>query len=122
METRTTRLPVDLIEAAEAEGRAEHRSAAKQLEHWARFGMFFAGHATASARRIRRAVAGDVDLRELDADERTVANAAIDATISATANSTSFAQRLAAQGVTTVVLDDEGRMMRRYPDGSTALL
>jgi len=122
MDTRTTRLPVDLIEAAEAVGREERRSAAKQLEHWARFGMFFDRQTTASRRRIQRAVAGEASLGELDDDERIVANAAMNAAISAAANEVSFADRLAARGVTTVVMDDEGQMVRRYPDGSTAVL
>jgi len=122
MDTRTTRLPVDLIEAAEAEGREEHRSAAKQLEHWARFGMFFDRQTSSSRRRIQRAVAGEVSLGELDDDERMVANAAINAAVSAAANEVSFADRLAARGVTTVVMDDEGKMVRRHPDGSTTAL
>ncbi|HSL56716.1 MAG TPA: hypothetical protein VK866_02635 [Acidimicrobiales bacterium] len=122
LETRTTRLPVDLIDAAESEGRAEHRSASKQLEHWARFGMFFSRQTSVAQRRIERAVSGEVALRDLSADEQVVANAAIDATISVAANETSFAERLAARGVTTVVMDDEGRMVRRHPDGSTTIL
>lgn len=122
MDTKTTRLPVDLIEAAEAEGREERRSAAKQLEHWARFGMFFDRQTSSARRRIKRAVAGDAPLGELSDDEQVVANAAIDAAISTAANEMSFAERLAARGVTTVVMDDEGRMVRRHPDGSTTLL
>jgi len=122
METKTTRLPVDLIEAAEASGREEHRSAAKQLEHWARFGMFFDRQTSASHRRIQRAIAGEVALGDLDENERVVANAAIDAAISTGANEMSFADRLAARGVTTVVMDGEGRMVRRHPDGSTTVL
>jgi hypothetical protein len=119
MESRTTRLPTDLLEAAEAEGRAEHRSASKQVEHWARFGMYFERQTSAARRRIQRAVANDIPLADLSEDERTAANAVIDASISTAANETSFADRLAALGVTTIVMDDEGRMVRRYPDGST---
>ena len=122
MDTKTTRLPVDLIEAAEAEGREERRSAAKQLEHWARFGMFFDPQTSSSRRRIQRAVAGEASLTDLGDEERVVANAAINAAISAAANEVSFADRLAARGVTTVVMDDEGRMVRRHPDGSTTVL
>lgn len=122
MTTRTTRLPVDLIDAAEAEGREEHRSAAKQLEHWARFGMFFDRQTSVSRLQIQRAVAGEVALSDLGAEERVVANAAIDAAISVAANDASFADRLAARGVTTVVMDDKGCMVRRHPDGSTTLL
>ena len=122
MDTRTTRLPVDLIEAAEASGRDEHRSVAKQLEHWARFGMYFDRLTSASRRRIQRAIAGESPLGDLDENERVAANAAIDAGISAAANEMSFADRLAARGITTVVMDDEGRMVRRHPDGSTTVL
>ena len=122
MDTKTTRLPVDLIEAAEAEGLEEHRSAAKQIEHWARFGMFFDRQTSLSQRRIQRAIAGEASLGDLGENERVVANAAIDAAISTAANEVSFADRLAARGVTTVVMDDEGRMVRRHPDGSTTVL
>jgi ParD-like antitoxin of type II bacterial toxin-antitoxin system len=122
MDTKTTRLPVDLIETAEASGREEHRSAAKQLEHWARFGMFFDRQTSASHRRIQRAIAGEVALGDLDENERVVANASINAAISTVANEMSFADRLAARGVTTVVMDSEGRMVRRHPDGSTTVL
>ena len=122
MDTRTTRLPVDLIEAAEVEGRAERRSAAKQLEHWARFGMYFDRQTSASRRRIERAIAGDVPLATLGTDERVVANATIDAAISEAAAEVSFADRLAARGVTTIVMDEDGRMVRRHPDGSTTVL
>lgn len=122
MGTKTTRLPVDLIEAAEAEGRGEHRSAAKQLEHWARFGMFYDRQTSASHRRIQRAIAGEAPLGDLDEHERVVANAAIDAAISTAANEVSFADRLAARGVTTIVVDDQGRLVRRHPDGSTTTL
>ena len=122
MNTKTTRLPIDLIEAAEAEGREEHRSAAKQLEHWARFGMFFDRQTSASQRRVRRAITGELPLGNLNENEQVVANAGISAAISTAANAASFAERLAARGLTTVVMDDEGRMVRRHPDGSTTVL
>lgn len=122
MGTKTTRLPVDLLDAAEAEGRSEHRSTSKQLEHWARFGMYFDRQTSSARRRIQRAVSGEATLADLDADERSVANALIDASISTAANEISFADELAARGVTTVVMDDEGRMIRRHPDGSTTVL
>ena len=122
MDSRTTRLPMDLLEAAEAEGRVEQRSAAKQVEHWARFGMYFDRQTGAARRRIQRAVAGEIALAELTDDEQTTANAVIDASISAGANETSLADRLAARGVTTIVMDRKGRMVRRDPDGSTTAL
>lgn len=122
MNTKTTRLPVDLLATAETKGIGEHRSASKQVEHWARIGMYFDGLTSAPRRRIERAVAGEVPLADLSPDERLTANAMIDAAISTTANATSFADLLAARGVTTVVMDAEGRMVRRHPDGSTTAL
>ena len=122
MDTRTTRLPVDLLDAATAEGLGEHRSTSKQVEHWARFGMFLSQRSFATRRRIQRAAAGEVPLSKLDDDERVMANALIDASISALAVEVSFADRLAARGVTTVVMDDAGRMVRRHPDGSNDYL
>ena len=97
-------------------------TAAKQLEHWARFGMYFDRQSSTSRRRIQRAVAGETPLGDLGDEERVVANAAINAAISTAANEVPFADRLAARGVTTVVMDDEGRMVRRHPDGSTTVL
>jgi hypothetical protein len=121
-DTRTTRLPVDLLDAAESEGVAEHRSASKQLEHWARFGMYFDRQTSASRRRIQRAVAGEAALADLDEDERLAANALINAAISTATSETSFADRLAARGIATIVMDDRGRMVRREPDGTTTTL
>lgn len=122
METRTTRLPVDLLDAAEAEGHEEHRSAAKQIEHWARFGMFFDRQTSSARRRVQRAVAGEVPLSELSTEEQLAANALVDAAISAAANSTSFADRLAARGTTTITMSADGRLLRREPDGTTTPL
>jgi hypothetical protein len=122
MDTRTTRLPVDLLDTAEVEGREEHRSAAKQIEHWARFGMFFDRQTSSARRRVQRAVAGEVPLGGLSTDEQLTANALIDASISAAANSSSFADRLAARGTTTITMTADGQLLRREPDGTTTPL
>jgi hypothetical protein len=122
MNTKTVRLPIDLIEAAESESVDQHRSASKQLEHWARFGMLFDHQSTASLRRIRSAVAGQTPFTVLTDDERLIAHATIDANISTSANSISFADRLAARGVTTVSMSADGQMVRRQPDGTISPL
>jgi len=81
--------------------------------------MFFDRQASPSHRQIQRAIAGEASLGDLDENERVVANAAINAASSTAANEVSFADRLAARGVTTVVMDDEGRMVRRHPARSS---
>lgn len=69
--------------------------------------------------RIRRAALGNLPLDELSPEEQAVANAMINESISAAAAGTSFADQLAARGITTIVMDDDGRMVRRHPDGSS---
>lgn len=46
-------------------------------------------------------------------------NAELDAAISSAANGTSFADLLAARGETTVVMDADGSLLVRHPDGRT---
>lgn len=122
MNTRTTRVATDLLAAAEVEARRESRSAREQLDHWARVGMHLSTRSTAARRRIERAIEGDLDFEELTDDEREIANAELSVNISRAANEMSFADRLAAEGVTTVVADAEGNLIERRPDGTTTAL
>lgn len=52
--------------------------------------------------------------------EPTMTNAELDAAISRAANSTPFADLLAARGETTVVMDGDGALVVRHPDGRAA--
>ena len=71
--------------------------------------------------RRQRPVAGEAQLVDLDDDERRAANARLDSSISIAANSAKFADRLNARGSTAVVMDGEGGIIRRHPDGSTTV-
>lgn len=122
METRTTRVAVDLLEAAETEAPRESRSAREQLDHWTRLGMHISMRSTAARRRIERALSGELPLSELSVAEREVTNAGLSVVISEAANRMSFADRLAAEGVTTVTLDADGQLIERRPDGTTTAL
>ncbi|MEX2503972.1 MAG: hypothetical protein WD378_03925 [Egicoccus sp.] len=115
-------MATDLLAAAEAEARRESRSAREQLDHWARVGMHLCARSTAARRRVERALAGDLDPDELTVEEREIANAELSVDISQAANQMSFAERLAAEGVTTVVADAEGNLVERRPDGTTTAL
>src|ERR1700693_924522 len=101
---RPPRFATDLLESAAAEGKRESRSAKQQLDHWARVGRSVSMHQTAARRRVEAALAGELDLADLADGERVVANAELDASIQARAESMSFGDRLAAEGVTTVAL------------------
>ncbi len=119
---RPTRVAADLMDAAAVEGERQSRSAKQQLDHWARVGRAVSAHSSASRQRVEAALRGALPDRDLTADERVVFNAEVDAAISETTRSVRFGEVLAARGVTTVALDDEGRLTRYHPDGSTSLL
>ena len=119
---RPTRVAVDLLDAAAVEGERQSRSAKQQLDHWARVGRAVSAHSSASRLRVEAALGGSLPQRELSADERVAFNAEVDAAISETARAVSFGEVLAARGVTTVALDDEGRLTRYHPDGTISLL
>jgi hypothetical protein len=119
---RPTRVAADLFEAAAVEGARQSRSAKQQLDHWARVGRAVSMTQTAARRRVEATLAGELPERDLTADERTVFNAELDASISETARSISFGDVLAARGVTTVALDGKGELTRYHPDGTRSPL
>jgi len=119
---RVTRVAADLFDSAAAEGVREHRSAKQQLEHWALIGRSVSTQQSAARRRVEAALRGDLPLRDLSGDEGIVVNAEIDVRIEERLGATHFGQRLAAEGVTTVALNDAGELVRYLPDGSNQLL
>lgn len=119
---RPTRVASDLLAAAAVEGERQSRSAKQQLDHWARVGRAVSAQTSAARRRVEAALAGELDEGELSADERVVLNAELEASISEAARSIRFGEVLAARGVTTVALDEHGRLTRYHPDGTTSPL
>lgn len=118
-EDRVTRFAADLLDSATIEGGRSSRSAKQQLDHWARVGRQVSAHHSASRRRVEAVLAGTLPMSDVGAEERLVANAEIDVSISEAARSVNFGAVLAAEGLTAVALDDSGRIVRYLPDGST---
>jgi hypothetical protein len=118
--THPTRVAADLAESAARVGRLESRSAAQQIDHWARLGRNISMHQSAARRRIEGALAGDVPLADLSPDEHVVLAAELDVAIAEAAQSASFGAALAGEGVSTVALDAAGRLVRQHPDGTTS--
>lgn len=114
-----TRIAPDVYAAAQQAAVRESRSAAEQVNHWARIGQSLALHRSASRRRIEAVLAGTLPMSALRPDEREVVNAELDAAITSRAQSTPLGK---AAGGTTVALDDEGRLVEYRPDGTSALL
>ncbi|ORA38767.1 TA system antitoxin ParD family protein [Mycobacterium aquaticum] len=119
---RVTRFAADLMDSAAAEGARQSRSAKQQLDHWARVGRAVSSQHSAARRKVEAALAGDTPLRDLTAEEGIVFNAEISAAIEESLARSNYGAALAARGVTTVALDDNGDIVQYRPDGSTSVL
>lgn len=119
---KVTRFAADLVDAAAAEGARQSRSAKQQLDHWVRLGRALSGSESAARLRVEEALAGTLPMRELTAQEGVAFNAEISAALEENLVSNHYGQILAAEGVTTVALDEQGRLREYRPDGTDALL
>jgi hypothetical protein len=119
---KVTRFSAELVDAAAAEGARQSRSARQQLDHWVRVGRAVSSVSSAQRTRVEAALAGQLPMRELTEHEGAVVNAEIAAAIEENLAATHFGDELSAEGVTTVALDDEGRLVEHRPDGSTSVL
>jgi hypothetical protein len=118
---RVTRFAADLVESATVEGARQSRSSKQQLDHWARVGRAVSEHHSAARRRVEAALAGELELTELTGPERVVLNAELDAAIQENLHRTHYGSVLAARGITTVALDDDGNLVEYRPDGSSTV-
>jgi hypothetical protein len=119
---RVTRFAADLLDSAAAEGARQSRSAKQQLDHWARVGRAVSSQHSAARRRVEAALDGSLAMNELTVEERVVVNAEIDAAIQESVRDTHYGERLAAEGISTVALDDDGNLVQHHPDGSSTVL
>ncbi len=119
---RVTRVAADLFEAAAAEGARQSRSAKQQLDHWARVGRAVSTQHTASRRRVEAALAGTIDVDGLNTEEGVVFNAEIAAAVEESLARTNYGAVLASRGITTVALDDQGRIVEHRPDGAESVV
>jgi len=113
------RIDDEVYAAARRVGAVASRSAAQQVDYWVRIGRAVSMAEAGVRKRIDDAIAGRTPLVLLTAEERLLANAEIDAAIEQAAVSTDYADRLAAEGITTVVMDDAGQLVTRFPDGTS---
>jgi len=119
---KPTRVAADLFDSAAAEGRRQSRSAKQQLDHWARVGRAVSAQQSAPRRRVEAALAGDLAVAELTVEEGVVFNAEIAAAIEEDLAHADYGAQLAARQISTVAVDDAGRLVEYHPDGSTVVL
>jgi hypothetical protein len=119
---RVTRFAADLLDSAAAEGARQSRSAKQQLDHWARVGRAVSSQHTAARQRVEAALAGDLELSELNVEEGVVFNAEIAAAVQENLAESNYGELLARRGITAVALDDAGEIVEYRPDGSSTVL
>jgi ParD-like antitoxin of type II bacterial toxin-antitoxin system len=116
---RPTRVPSELFDSAVVEGAKENRSAKQQLEHWARVGRSVCARQTASRYRVEAALAGTLPLEHLSEDEGIVFDSEVQSRLDARLRTTDLGVVLAARGVTTVALNEQGDLTEYRPDGTS---
>ena len=119
---RVTRFAADLLDSAAAEGVRQSRSAKQQLDHWARVGRAVSSRHSAARAKVEAALAGELELAELSAEEGAVFNAEISAAIQESLAHTDYGQVLAGRGIATVALNEDGQIVEHRPDGSSVVL
>lgn len=119
---KVTRFSADLVDAAAAEGPRQSRSARQQLDYWVRVGRAVTSVESAERSKVEAVLAGKASWTELTPQEARVVNAEIAATIGVNVDRLDLATELAIEGVTTVALDEEGRLVEYRPDGTSSVL
>ena len=119
---RVTRFAADLMDSAATEGARQSRSAKQQLDHWARVGRAVSSQHSAARRKVEPALAGETPLRQLTTEEGVVFNAEISVTIEESLRRADYGATLAARGITTVALNDDGDIVQYRPDGTAAAM
>jgi hypothetical protein len=119
---KVTRFAADLVDAAAVEGARHSRSTKQQLDHWARVGRTVSTHHSTARRRVEAALEGTLTLSDLTPEERLVTNAEADAVVAERLRMVDYGAVLAAEGVSTVALNDDDRLVRYDPDGTSTAL
>ncbi len=122
MQDKVTRFSADLVDDAAAEGARQSRSARQQLDHWVRVGRAVSSATSAPRARVEAALSGRLAWAELTDAESTVAHAEVATAIEQRVAASTYAEDFATDGVTTVALDDDGRLVEHRPDGTTSVL
>lgn len=110
-----TRIDDDLFAAAQQIGPLQSRSAAQQVNHWARIGRALETANGVSQRRVNEVLAGSRDYDDLSDEEQAFIRAEWAERIESTRNSLNLAAEFAAAGRSYVELDADGNVVRRDP-------
>ncbi|MHB1211628.1 MAG: TA system antitoxin ParD family protein [Candidatus Nanopelagicales bacterium] len=108
-----TRIDEDLFAAAKSAGEVLSRSAAQQINHWARIGRELEASQAVSARDIAAVLAGRAPYDDLGAREQAVVRAEWDERMTELRAGLDFEAEFAAAGDTWSEADAQGRTVER---------
>ena len=111
--TSPTRIDDELFDAAKAAGVLQSRSAAQQVNHWARIGRQLEASGRLSHRDIACVLAGTQSYDSLSAPDQAVVRADWDEQMTALRERLDFTEELAATGHSWVEVDAQGRTVHR---------
>jgi hypothetical protein len=122
MATMPTRIDQALFDAAKAAGELHSRSAAQQLDHWARIGRELESSPAVSQEAITRVLAGRASYDALGDRAQAVVRAAWDEQIAERIDGLDFADRMRAAGRPWPEADADGNVVVRDagPSSSSA--
>lgn len=120
MKTMPTRIDGELFAAAKAAGEVHSRSAAQQLDHWARIGRQLEASPAITHDAIERVLAGTLPCDAVAEPEQALVRTAWDEQIAARISELDFAEEFAASGSGWVEADADGNVVERQPPAPTA--
>jgi ParD-like antitoxin of type II bacterial toxin-antitoxin system len=111
MKTMPTRIDGELFEAARTVGAKQSRSAAQQLEHWARVGRELEASPTVTHAAISRVLSGQTTYDSIPDEAQAVARVTWDEQIAARIEGLNFEQRLSSAGRAWAEADQDGNLV-----------
>ncbi len=116
MKTMPTRIDGELFASAKIAGEVESRSAAQQLDHWARIGRELDASPAITRRAIARVLVGRAPYDELQDPAQAVVRATWNERVAATISGLNFEPELLAAGQPWAESDAEGNAVIRRAD------
>ncbi|HEY9566143.1 MAG TPA: hypothetical protein VIR30_20475 [Nocardioides sp.] len=110
-----TRIDGELFAAAKSCGVLNSRSAAQQIDHWARIGRELESSANLSHRDIQAVLAGDGSYDRLQEREQAIVRATWDEQIAQRIGSVNLAEKFRASGAGYAEADEHGNLIVHEP-------
>lgn len=115
-----TRIDGELFEAAKAAGQVQSRSAAQQIDHWARIGREFEAAPAVTHGQIERVLTGQMPYDAVDDPAQAVVRAVWDERIAERIAGLNYAEQFEAAGIQWAEADQDGNAIMRGPGSESS--